>query len=72
MSYSNKVIFKVRALFDFPPSQELDQKNMLTFREGDKFSIIDKSGDEAGWWKAFDGRKIGYIPKNYVVPIEIS
>jgi len=29
--------------------------------------IVDKHGD-SGWWKAFDGKAIGYIPKDYVTP----
>ena len=59
-------------MFDFTPPLTADQKNMLAFREGEQLSIIDKSGVEAGWWKAFDGRKIGYIPKDFVAPIQLS
>ena len=43
-----------------------EEKNMLPLKIGDKVTIIDKSGDAQGWWKACDGRKIGYIPKEFV------
>ena len=46
-----------------------EEKNMLPLKPGDKVTIIDKSGDAQGWWKACDGRKIGYIPKEFVTPI---
>ncbi len=45
---------------------------ILYFWYFSQISIIDKSGDKEGWWKAFDGRKIGYIPKEFVVPIDVS
>lgn len=63
---------QVRALFGFSPPTDPENKNMLPFREGDKLAVFDKSGETAGWWKAFDGRKIGYIPRDYVTPIQIS
>ena len=32
--------------------------------------MLDKiTGDAQGWWKACDGRKIGYIPKEFVTTI---
>ena len=43
-----------------------EEKNMLPLKPGDRVTIIDKSGDAQGWWKACDGRKIGYIPKEFV------
>ena len=46
-----------------------EEKNMLSLKPGDRITIIDKSGDEQGWWKACDGRKIGYIPKEFVTSI---
>jgi hypothetical protein len=55
----------VKALFDFSPQPE--DKNQLPFKEGDRLAIIDKTGDS--WWKAIDGRKIGYVPKNFVAPL---
>jgi hypothetical protein len=46
-----------------------EEKNMLPLKPGDKVTIIDKSGDSQGWWKACDGSKIGYIPKEFVTAI---
>ena len=40
--------------------------NLLFLFLLEQVTVLDKLGDETGWWKAYDGRKIGYIPKNYV------
>uniref|UniRef100_A0A8C4RTW3 Tyrosine-protein kinase n=1 Tax=Erpetoichthys calabaricus TaxID=27687 RepID=A0A8C4RTW3_ERPCA len=57
------------ALFDYTSRTPED----LNFKTGDKLEVLDKSYDE--WWmaKALSGRsmgKQGYIPSNYVVPMQ--
>ena len=56
----------VEALFDFNDKE----KNMLPMRVGERVTIIDKSGDSQGWWKACSNMKVGFIPKDYVQTIQ--
>lgn len=57
------------ALFDYKARTEED----LSFNEGDKLEVLNSSTGE--WWlaralKETSGKKEGYIPANYVAPIE--
>ena len=36
---------------------------------GDRVTVLDRSAEGQGWLKAYNGVKIGYIPKNFVAPI---
>ena len=29
-------------------------------------TVIDKSGDSQGWWKAYNGVRVGFVPKEFV------
>ena len=42
---------------------------LLWFQVGDRVTILDRSAADQGWLKAFNGVKIGYIPKNFVTPL---
>lgn len=44
-------------------------RNMITFREGDKFLILDDS-DEFGLWlaKSLSTYRMGLIPSSYLMP----
>ena len=57
----------MEAKYDFSP--EADQRNMLPLRTGDRVTIIDKTGETTGWWKACLGHRIGYIPKEFVTEV---
>lgn len=63
-----KELFRVEATYDFRPNPE--DANMLTLRQGERVTILDQL-DGNGWWKAYNGSKIGYIPKTFVVKIEL-
>ena len=39
---------------------------MLSLQAGDVVTVIDKSGDSQGWWKAFNGQRVGFVPKDFV------
>lgn len=57
------------ALYDYSARTKED----LSFKAGDKLEALDKSAGE--WWYAraltgVSARKQGYIPANYVAPVE--
>ena len=29
-------------------------------------TVIDKSGDSQGWWKAYNGVRVGFVPREFV------
>eukprot|EP00128_Syssomonas_multiformis_P007765 Colp12_sorted_trinity150504_noHs@31508 len=49
-----------KALYDY----NAQQKDELSFKEGEILYILDKS--DPGWWKARVGDREGLIPSNYV------
>ena len=53
------------AVYEFHPE---DAANMLSLRAGERVVVIDKL-DDKGWWKAHNGKKVGYIPKTFVVEL---
>jgi hypothetical protein len=40
------------------------------FQVGDRVTVLDRSAEEQGWLKAYNGLKIGYIPKNFVAALD--
>lgn len=56
----------VQAKYEFAPSAE--DTNMLPLQAGEQVTIIDKT--DQGWWKAFNGHRIGYVPKDFVVVLD--
>lgn len=54
------------ALFDFDASFS----DELSFKKGDQFGVTEKETD--GWWlaKSLSTNKEGYIPGNYVMPVD--
>lgn len=60
-------LFLAEATFEFKPPHE-DSSNMLSLRPGERVAILDQL-DGKGWWKAYNGSKIGYIPKTFVVSL---
>ena len=38
----------------------------MPLKAGDVVTVIDKSGDSQGWWKAFNGQRVGFVPKDFV------
>ncbi len=66
LQFSVGELFIAEAQFDWSPTE----KNMLPLRQGDRLTVMDKMGDSRGWWKAFDGSRVGFIPKNYVEEVE--
>ena len=59
-----------RANYDFTPDQK--ESNMLSFRSGEVLAVIDRMGDNVGWWKAIKENRIGYIPRDFVSPLEAN
>ncbi len=58
-------LFIVEAQYEFSPKPT--ERNLLPLREGERVTVLDKLGDEQGWWKACNGQnKVGYIPKDFV------
>ena len=59
------------AVRDYTPQRQDSgyMKDMMTFREGDKFLILDNS-DEFGLWHArsLSTKRKGWIPSSYVMP----
>ncbi len=60
----------VEALFDYRPDM-LDpaNRNQLPLVTGERVTVIDKAGDAQGWWKAYNGYKVGFIPKEFVAAV---
>jgi len=56
--------FKVRGVYDYVATCDTE----LSFKEGDILMISEK--DESGWWYAQMGNKAGFVPNNYVEPIQ--
>ncbi len=51
-----------------PASQA--EKNLLPLSVGERVTVVDKSAESQGWWKAVAGGfRIGYIPKSFVTPV---
>lgn len=44
--------------------------NHLSVKRGDLIEIVNKTGDERGWWKGLLNNKTGYFPKSYVKECE--
>ncbi len=63
LQFPIKELSLVQAKYDFSPADE--DINMLPLRPGDIVTVIDKTAQ--GWWKAHNGTRIGYIPKDFVV-----
>jgi len=57
----------VEAVYEFRPSDE--DVNTLPLKMGERVAVIDKLGDDTGWFKAHNGTRIGYIPKTFVVEL---
>ena len=53
MFYLLDVISYAEALYDF----QGNSPNMLTLHKGDRIAVLDKAGNQKGWWK-------GKIDKN--------
>ena len=68
LSFSIGELTIMEAKYEFSPTP--DHRNMLPLRVGDKVTIIDRSGETTGWWKACLGHRIGYIPKDFVIAVE--
>jgi guanine nucleotide exchange factor VAV len=59
----------VEAQFDFAPDTGANGSmggNMLPLKAGNVVTVIDKTGDSQGWWKAYDGFRVGFVPKDFV------
>ena len=50
------------ALFDYAASDG----DELSFREGDKLTVVSKTGQPDGWIKCALNGKEGLVPENYV------
>ena len=67
-------LFLVEAIHPYDPeasspSSQLE-KNLLPLNVGERVTVIDKSAEGQGWWKAVNGYNwIGYIPKSFVTPV---
>jgi hypothetical protein len=46
------------------------RKNDLSFRKGDIIAIVSKKTSNPGWWKGKIGKRVGYLPSNYVELME--
>lgn len=70
LRFSVGELLMVEALYEFSPA--LSDRNMLPMKPGDVLTVIDKAtGDSQGWWKACSAsHRIGYIPKDFVKPME--
>ena len=64
----------VEAVYEFQPSAEDADvnTNTLPLQVGERLTVIDKLNEETGWFKAHNGKKIGYIPKTYVIELHRS
>lgn len=48
----------------------VEEKNTLPLHLGERVTVVDKSGDGHGWWKACNARnRLGYIPKDFVLVV---
>lgn len=61
----SKPIGYCRALYKFA-----GEYPALSFQKGDIIEIIDKKGQQKGWYKARKNNKVGYIPHVYVEEID--
>ena len=59
-----KAVFKVRALYDFDPTDSGE----LELKKGDVISVHDNT-TYPDWWKGANGDKVGIFPANYVEKI---
>ena len=58
----------MQVLYQYNPAPA--DKNLLPLNPGDRVTILDMTGEEHGWIKAYNGSRIGYIPKGFVAPID--
>lgn len=67
----DKVCLTCVAVRDYTPQRQDREykKNMITFREGDKFHILDHSDEFVLWFaKSLSTSRKGWIPSSYVMP----
>jgi len=69
LRFSVGELLLVVAKYEFSPA--LSDKNMLEMSPGERLVVLDKiSGNNQGWWKAMKNTRIGYIPKDFVQPVD--
>ena len=57
-----------RALYSF----QCTDPGGMSFREGDKFTVLDGTSDPH-WWKVANGQgRVGFVPANYVQKESVS
>lgn len=64
-STSSSILFKVRALYDFNPSEDGE----LRLQKGQIVEVLDNS-TFADWWKGRLNGQTGIFPSNYVAKVE--
>lgn len=53
-------------VYDF----ETNEADQFSFKQGDTLTIVHK--EPSGWWAAFLGGRIGWVPAAYLEPLSIS
>lgn len=67
LQFPVKELSLVEARYDFLPSEQ--DSNQLPLKKGERVTVLDKLDENSNWWKAHNGYRCGYIPKNFVVDI---
>ena len=58
----------MQVLFPYAPAPA--DRNLLPLNIGDRVAVLDQTEQGHGWIKAFNGNRIGYIPKDFVGPLD--
>lgn len=51
------IISYAEALYDF----QGNSPNMLTLHKGDRIAVLDKAGNQKGWWKGKIDKNVNYL-----------
>ena len=59
----------MEARYDFSPASSEQDGNQLPLKKGERVTVLDKMDENSNWWKAHNGYRCGYIPKNFVIEL---
>jgi len=65
-SSEEEIIYELEALFDYEPKKTSAPTKRLTFKQGDRISIV--FVDSSGWWIGDLKGQRGWVPSTYLEP----